>query len=191
MRFPKRGTVPREDGFTLVELLISSMLSVVVLGIVGAIIINSLQAERTVREENEAASQGQLVARSITNGVRNSSNLSLTLPASGTQLLRARVVGSGPTATWSCQSWYFGAGEIRTKTAEAAIPVPTATDVASWTLLASGVSVVGATPVLASSGLRADLSYYVSTGAGRPVLFTTSAISRQPLGTGVESPTCF
>lgn len=190
-------------GFTLIELLIYSMLSIVVLLIVGGIFINSLKAERAVRAASVGTSTGQLVAQSLTNGVRNASSAKVSSPTAGTRLLMTRSVGSGSTPVWSCRAWYFGDGQIRTTTSSAAIPVPTApADVAGWMLLAKGVTAdTSATPSpvfdfpsgdTAFSSRQVDFVFNVSTGNGPSVLISSSAVSRQspPPPTG-ESPACF
>lgn len=179
------------EGFTLVELLVYIALAVIVLVIVGGFFINSITVEQSVRRANEGASSGQLASEAISQGVRGASDLSLTVPDAGTQLLSARSVGSGTTAQWRCQAWYFGAGEIRTKSSSGLIPAPTPTEALGWTLLAAGVSADGTHPVFAREGPRVDTSFSVSTGAGFPVLIETTAVSRQRPGTETERLQCF
>ena len=181
-----------ERGFTLVELLIYSMLSVIVLGIVGGLLINSLTAERIVRSAAEASTAGQLVAQSIGHGVRNASAITLSAPTPDTQLLMVRTVGPGPTAEWLCQAWYIGANEVRTKTSSAVIPPPSASDAADWTMLGDGMQPASSAPFLTLTDRRVDLKFEVNTGDALPVLISTSTVSRQPVpATGVESQPCF
>ena len=180
-----------DDGFTLVELLIYIGLSVVVLLIVGGIFIISVNAERTVPGVNSATNTGQLVAQSVTNGVRNSSNISLTTPSSGTQLLMTRSVGSATTPVWSCNAWHFGSGEIRWKQSATAITTPTAAQLATWTVLNADVKVSGTAPVFALTARRIDLTFESKNGTSKAVLIKTSAASRQPPPAGADSPICF
>ena len=181
-----------ERGFTLVELMIYSMLSVIVLVIVGGILINSLTAERIVRSATEASTAGQLVAQSIGHGVRNASAITLSAPTPDTQLLMVRTVGPGATAEWLCQAWYFGASEVRTTTSSVGIPPPAASGAGDWTLLGDGMQPASPAPVFTVTDRRVDLNFEVSTGGGPPVLISTSAVSRQPIpATGVESQPCF
>ena len=180
-----------ERGLGLVELIIYSMLSILVLAIVGGMLINSLTAEGTVRDSTQASNAGQLVSRSVTQGIRNASSIQLIVPAVGTQLLKARTVGSGTDPVWRCQAWYFGNGEVRVKTSDATIPTPASADVANWTLLADGVQKVPGKLVFALSGQRVDLEVEVSGNGGNAVRISTSALSRQPVPVAVESaPTC-
>lgn len=180
-----------DEGFTLIELVIYVSLSVVVLLIVGGIFINSLNAERSVRGVNDATNQGQLVAQSVTNGVRNSSDILLTVPVTGAQLLMTRSVGSAATPVWNCSAWYFANGEIRTKQSSSAIAVPTAAQLATWTLLNPSVKVNGSNPVFLKTGRRIDLTFESKNGTSKAILIKTSATSRQPPPAGADSPICF
>lgn len=180
-----------DDGYTLVELLIYIVLSVVVLLIVGGIFLNSVNAERMVRGVNGATNSGQVAAQSVTNGVRNSSNIKLTAPAAGTQLLMTRSVGSAATPVWTCNAWYVGSGAIRWKQSNTAIAAPTAAELATWTVLNADIKSVGTTPVFALTARRIDLTFESKNGTGKAVLVTTSAASRQPPPAGADNPICF
>ena len=180
-----------DDGFTLIELLIYIVLSVVVLLIVGGIFLNSVNAERTVRGVNSATNNGQVVAKSLTNGVRNSSNIQLTAPTASTQLLMTRSVGSAATPVWTCNAWHFGNGEIRWKQSTTAITAPTAAQLATWTVLNADMKLSGATPVFALTARRIDLTFQSKNGTSKAVLVKTSAASRQPPPAGSDNPICF
>ena len=180
-----------DDGFTLIELLVYIVLSVVVLLIVGGIFLNSVNAERTVRGVNSATNSGQVVAQSVTNGVRNSSDITLTAPAAGTQLLMTRSVGSAATPIWTCNAWHVGGGKIRWKQSATAIAAPTAAELATWTVLNADIKPVGSTPVFALTARRIDLTFESKNGTGKAVRVTTSAASRQPPPAGADNPICF
>jgi len=180
-----------DDGFTLVELLIYIGLSIVVLLIVGGIFINSVNAERSVRGVNSATNTGQLAAQSVTNGVRNSSNIKLTAPSAGTQLLMTRSVGSAATPIWTCNAWHFGNGEIRWRQSATAIAAPTAAQLATWTVLNADVKTAGSAPAFALTARRIDLTFESKNGTSKAVLIKTSAASRQPPPAGADSPICF
>ena len=109
-----------ESGMTLVELLIYSMLLVVILTIAGGIMINSLQSQQTVSTVSSAASTGQLVSTSVSQGIRNASAFEAAAPTSLGQVLRSRTVSVTSTgvATWQCQAWFRTSnGDLYTKTA--------------------------------------------------------------------------
>lgn len=186
------GPQPDEAGFTLIELLIYSVLSVVVLLVVGGFLINSLGAERTVRDATQASTDGQLVARSLGHGVRSASAITLSEPSTGSQLLMVRTATSGSIPTWACQAWYYGAGEVRTKSSDVAILPPTPSEAREWTLLADGVEPVPSVPVFALGSRSVDLNLQADTGEGSPVLIRTTASSRQPVPpTGEGTSPCF
>ncbi|SFN93042.1 PilW family protein [Mycetocola miduiensis] len=181
-----------ERGFTLIELLVYMMLATVVLLIVGGILINSLKAEQTVRKSVEGADTGQLISQSVTKAVRNASAIRLTAPAADSQLLTVRTTDAA--SEWVCRAWYYGSGEVRMTTSATAIATPTESEARSWTLLGDDVREVAGVPVFTLTGAdrQVDLTLEAETGAGRPVLISTSAFSRQPVpATGVETAPCF
>lgn len=181
-----------ERGFTLIELMIAGMLSVVVLIIVGGMLISSMKAERVVHDATSASNAGQLVATSVTRGVRNSSALILSTPVSGEQFLRARVSGTGADASaFVCQAWYFSGDEIRMKMSPTAIVAPTPAQLATWTLISDGIGQVSGDPVFTLNGKQLNLKLNASTGDGAPVLINTSAVSRQPASAPADAPVCF
>lgn len=184
------GRGESDVGFTLVELLIYISLMIVVLLIVGSMLINSLQTERTVRNSTQATNAGQLVSLSVGQGVRNSTSVWHSAPGVVPEVLMVRTVGTQTPANWLCQAWSFEAGQIRTKTSSGAISILTT---ANWTLLGGRMQRVAGSPVFLKNGRSVTLNLDVSTGTGKPVRINTTATSRQPVpATGVEVSTpCF
>ncbi|WP_160141067.1 PilW family protein [Cryobacterium shii] len=183
-------------GFTLIELLIYMVLAVIVLLIVGGLLINSLATERTVSDATQASNSGQLVSRSVGQGVRNASAIWTSPLNAIPELLIVRTAGSGAEQTWRCQAWSYKDGQVRTTTSAGIIPTA-AGDIATWTLLGDGMAPVSGSPVFRKNplnGRRVDLGLDVSTGPGKkPVRISTSSTSRQPLpasGPDVSLP-CF
>ncbi|MDJ0325036.1 hypothetical protein QMG61_14820 [Cryobacterium sp. PH31-AA6] len=184
---------------TLIELLVYMVLAVVVLLIVGGLLINSLTTQRTVRNATQASNAGQLVAQSVAQGVRNASALKVTAPIFGGELLTVLTASMTTPQTWSCQAWYFGSGEVRTKTSSTLIPT-TAASVANWTLLGTGMQSVSGGAVFTSTPLvnprSVILNLDVSTVNGKPVRINSSSTSLQPLPvpvpvTGLVGLPCF
>jgi Tfp pilus assembly protein PilW len=143
-----------DAGFTLAELIVVGLLTSLVLTAVGGIYISTIVAQRTVDGITGASNGGQLVARSIDSAVRNGSEYQITDSASG-QLLVVRSADADSTMGWFCQAWYYSSasgGSIRsTTTADGtAIGMPTATGLADWTLLASGVTSTAGTGIFAT-----------------------------------------
>jgi Tfp pilus assembly protein PilV len=181
-----------DHGSTLIELLIYMVLSVVVLLIVGGLLINSLSAERTVRDATQASTAGQLISKSLGQGVRNASAIWHTAPNVQPELLVVRTAGTGATASWNCQAWSFANGEVRTKTSTTLISTSPAS-VATWTLLGAGISPVSGVSIFPKTGRQVDLALDVKSGQGKAVRISTTLTSRQPVPvTGVEvSAPCF
>lgn len=113
-----------ESGFTLIELMIASLIGVLVLLTAGAILTSMLKAQNQVDGLTTAATAGQLVSRSVEEGVRNAAGpIGSTDPVQAvgikaepvtdtttrSQLLRARVATGTDdgTVTWQCDAWYY------------------------------------------------------------------------------------
>lgn len=196
-----------EAGLTLVELLIAATLSLVVLAILGGLFLSAAQTQSSVRSSTQASDLGQLIARSVSQGVSNATALQVqTDSATGAQLMVARIYGMDPavdptqgsTAGSSCQAWFYSplaGGAVYTKrtTPAAAIAMPTGTPDASWALIGNGLEVqVGAAPSAlifsTPSGTRVDLKFDVLNGKDNPVHIETTATIPNPT---TESAPCF
>lgn len=187
-----------ESGFTLIEFLISSGLSIIVLVIAGGVMIAGLRTQEIARSVTDAANTAQQIVRSVQAGVKNASAISVTSGATaGTQLLLVRTISSDPNSTApSCQAWYYtpsnGGAVYTTRTTPAtAITVPTAGPQGAWTIIGTGIS--PADPVTgkvfnAPSGGRIELKFDVAAGKHPYVLINTMTYNSQ--STAVSSP-CF
>lgn len=167
-------------GFTLVELLVYSVLMIVVLLIVGGFLISSLRAQNTVANATQASSAGQLVSRSVGHGVRNAISLSYSPAGIGVpEKLTALTMSSDGTLI--CQAWAFDGDEVRTTTSAGKI----STSVSTWTLLGDGMQVhttMGATSLFTKVNEdQVDLNLKVLVTGSEPVLVQTTAVSRQPI----------
>lgn len=183
-----------ERGITLVELLVYMLLAVVVLTIVGAVLINSFRAENQVRDAAQSNSTAQLVAESLGQGIRNASAVEISTPAVGSILLRTRSIDRSEAGGWFCYAWLLSGGELRTERSVGAIPAPDAATAATWTLLATDVEAVGATPLLAlgANDRSVDVTLTVGVGEGVPVLLDTVMVAQQPIpATGKVTAPCF
>jgi type II secretory pathway pseudopilin PulG len=196
----RRFTVRPEpdEGFTLIELVVSAMLAVLVLSIVGGLMISTTSSERIVRSVTSATSSGELVTRSVIDGIRNSGNalstpapFTLTNPVGNDQMLSALKIGSGTTATSQCVAWYFSASEhsVRYATSPTAIAAPSSATLATWTLLSTGVTPLSGTGIFTARGSKGiTLAFKEDAGNADGVVFQSSATSR----TGVTgSIACF
>lgn len=195
---PKRRTDSRDRGFTLVEMLIASGLSIIVLVIAGGILVSGLRTQEIARSVTDAANTAQQIVRSVQAGVKNASAITVISNAvTGTQLLLVRTIGSDPNSTAaSCQAWYYtptNGGAVYTKktTPASAITLPAGGPQGVWTIIGTGVS--PADPATgkvfnAPSGGRVELRFDVAAGAHPYVLINTMTYT--PQSTAVSTP-CF
>jgi prepilin-type N-terminal cleavage/methylation domain-containing protein len=183
----------REDsGFTLTEMIAASaVFALIMTGIVG-VIISTTTAQRTVSTVSASTTDAQLVANQIDNRIRNSSEFQVATSGT-TQLLVARVAGTGATITWRCYGWYYTAangGAIRmTSTAEGTkITMPTAAQASTWTLLLSGVAPRSGTTVFSAVDNQLSVAFNATTGGRQPVAidFTTARLTAT-----TEALTCY
>jgi prepilin-type N-terminal cleavage/methylation domain-containing protein len=190
-----RGRDAHEDGFTLIELVISASLLSVVLLAVGGILIGALKAQSTVRSIGQAVAGSQLVVRSVGSGIRNASGFKAEALDGNGQLLRARVATGTAGLAWTCRAWYYSSatGTLYTSSnSSAAVPAPAGAP-AGWTLLATGVTLPsGATQPFTVSGRQLKLNAAVSAdGAAHPVLLSTT-FARYPQSDLTTAPAqCF
>lgn len=187
-----------DRGFTLIEMLVASALSIIVLAIGGGVLVGGLRAQESARTVTDAANIAQQIVRSIQAGVRNASAITVISDAvAGTQLLLARTIGSDPNSTVaSCQAWYYtplngGAVYTRRTTPASVISLPSGGPQGLWTIIGSGVS--PADPATgkvfnAPSGGRIELNFSVAAGTQPYVLIDTMTYAAR--STTVSAP-CF
>lgn len=187
-----------QRGFTLVELMISTGLTLIVLVIVGGILISGLRTQEIARSVTDAANTAQQIVHSVQAGVKNASAITVSSdPVSGTQLLLVRTVSSDPNSTASsCQAWYYtpssGGAVYTKKTSPAtAITLPTGGPQGVWTILGTGVSPADPNTgkvFNAPNGGRVELKFDVAAGVHPYVLINTMTYNSQ--STSVSAP-CF
>ena len=185
------GPAKGNSGFSLIELLVASSVSILVLMLVGSLLTNSMRIGRDTRSVAEATDLGQLVARTVQSGVRNASKVSLTDTGS-TQLLRVRTAGRAETPAWLCQAWYYtpdAGGSIFMKVTSPAAPIsaPTTATLSSWTKLGDGINPSGAKVFTAVLGL-VTLDFTVRAGGSPPIPIKSTATTRT---LETESTPCF
>ena len=175
-----------DDGFTLVELMVSALLIALVISVVGGLMISTMKTQGTVSTITSATTQGQLVSSSIQNGIRNASvgsspnAYSLSSPSGTDQFLVALVVGSGATITSTCSAWYYSAStqSIRFMRSASAITAPTAAVLATWTLLSTGVTPSTGSAIFALSGPSLSFAFRQAASNNSYVSFSSTISSR-------------
>lgn len=153
---------PRDEGMTLVEILVASMLSLFLLALVGGLFIRSMQANAAVRATTEGTNAArvqfdaiqQAVRLAVETEVRTGATFTTPGGSGGGDLLIVKTRRTeglvGDNATWRCMGWYLaGDGTLRA----ASVPTPpvgstpvTATDPTAWPVVAEDVEVLGANP---------------------------------------------
>lgn len=106
MRNPRSQTAPSDAGMTLVELILYSALSALVLTVLASLFVSSWQADAATRDRDVATGAAQVITSSIQSGIRSASWFEVT----GGSLLQARVaVGED---AWECRSWELTGGSV-------------------------------------------------------------------------------
>jgi prepilin-type N-terminal cleavage/methylation domain-containing protein len=182
----------RDDGFTLTELIASSVLFSLVTLTAVSIFLGQFSAQQQVSAITTATTEAQLAGTTIDTGIRNSSGFELTA-VSADQLLVARVAGGGATLQWVCRAWYYSASAdtIRMTSTTPGTPVaaPTASQLETWTLLADGVTPTSGTTIFSASGDLLTVSFRAKTDDdNKPVAIE---LSSAPLAGVTETTTCY
>jgi len=188
----------KSKGFTMLELLVASALSIMILVIAGSVLIAGLRTQESSQSVTDAANTAQQIVRSIQAGVKNSSAISVsTNGATGAQLLMTRTISSDPNSSApSCQDWYYtpaNGGLVYTKKTTPASPIslPNGGPQGLWTLLGTGVSpadIATGKVFNAPSGDRVELKFSVAAGSHPYVLISTMNYRTQ--STTLSAP-CF
>ncbi|GAA4177738.1 type II secretion system protein [Gryllotalpicola koreensis] len=197
MRAAPDHHVATEDGFTLVELLIYTMLLAIVLVIVGGFMFNSISSSNTIRTTSQASTEGQLIASSLQAGIENATAVTGTDYPDGSALVMARVATRGATLDWQCEAWYYSAADkaVYTTTTHPAVAItlPTGGPKGSWSLLGDGiVPVTDGTGPLALHGTSysASLDIDLPVTKSQPVHIEMTAYMRTDPSELVSAP-CF
>lgn len=170
-----------DDGFTLVELIVYSVLLIIVLGILTTFVIQVFTKQSSVVQTGQANNGAQLALSSIERGIRNADAAHVeTVGASALYALtyQGQPVGAVAVGEWRCQGWALvdtgderGTGLFTATTAPGAMGSPSASD---WTLLARNVNSAGSSFTV--SGGTVDIVLDVSTVLPSG---TTSAVTLQ------------
>ena len=125
-----RGRHP-EDGLGLVELIVSAALGAIILVIVSAVFISGTIANETTSGRNQSTLHALWVSDSLADGIRNASDVRVSL---GGDRVDARVAVAGG---WACRAWMLKDGNLIHTTSPSDDPD-------DWAILGSGVAPVGA-----------------------------------------------
>jgi type II secretory pathway pseudopilin PulG len=187
-----RRRIRDDAGFTMIEMLVVVGLLFAVFAAVGGMYLSTLQAERQVSTDTSSANDGQTVARSIDDAMRNGSSFYVTAGFDGGQLLVVRTAGAGSALDWSCAAWYYtpeNGGEIRTDVQPdgSNVGLPGNTELQDWTLLVAGLTSSGAVFTAVDDVLQ--VAFETVDSEGRTTTTIAFAASLSP-AEAEESDTC-
>lgn len=180
-----------DEGFTLVELIVSGALLSIAILVVGSMMMSLFSTERTVSGLTQGADQAQLTATSIDERVSQASSFSLT-DVGDDQFLVARVAGRGDDLSWECFAWYYSAadgGSIRYTVAPdgTAMTIPTSSQLATWPTLIEGVAAPDGDPVFEIAGPRLTIAFDADAGNAAPVAIRLTSVRLEGV---TEEETC-
>jgi hypothetical protein len=168
-----------ETGITLVELLLASALTLLVVTVAGSLMLRTFVSQRDVAALTGATAGAQALAASVEAGVRNAAAVRppVVLPG-GDEFLVVRTVdhdaaGETPatrTVDWRCRAWFYDASahavamrSTSASSAGAAISAPASADAFGWTVIVDRVRPPspGSTVLAGGSGGGIDLHFSV------------------------------
>lgn len=175
----RRQRLPTGDeaGISLVEVIIYSALSALLLSVLGGLFFVGFTTQTEAAGRDAATGAAGVVSNSLQTGIRRASSISVS--GSGT-LLKARVA-NGATG-WQCVSWVLTPDKkLKYKAGSAAI---TDTDYASssWTVLAVGAGQGLAGPAFA--GVGTQLTYSLAFLSGGVTVPVGGVVTANAFGTG-------
>jgi hypothetical protein len=171
-----RGRVRADDqaGISLVEVIMYSALTALVLSVLGGLFYAGFQTQAITSQRDAATGAAQVLANSLQTSVHNASAVSVSA-----KVVQARVaVGN---SGWQCVVWAITAdGKLVYKTSSVAI---TSTDYSTWTVLASGASgrLSGGA---AFSGSTTQLNYSVGFTSGGVTVPVAGTVVANAFGSG-------
>ncbi|MER7797891.1 prepilin-type N-terminal cleavage/methylation domain-containing protein [Microbacterium sp. NPDC096154] len=160
---------PHDDGFTLVELLVYVLLLGVILAAGFGLLVNSLRGSTLVMASTAASRDGQTVARTINESIRNATHV--TVSSDGRFFVAA-------TPSHTCHGWYAeGDGDVFARISATKIPRPTGHNPSGWMHIASSIS----------PG-EGDSRIFIQSGSGVAVRFTVATATSPTLVETVSTP---
>ncbi len=165
---------PKDEGVTLVELIVYLAVGALILALMAGLLINGLKSQAQTTDRDTATGRATIIANSLQTSIRNATAFKVE-----TNGLTVRAVVVTGAATWQCRAWSLSGGNLMYKTSSTIIPV---TSTAGWTNLVPGVSVISpATTVFTASGSTLTAGFTVTAGAAT-VPVTTGVVAQATLG---------
>lgn len=117
------GSKDLDDGMSMVEVIVASAISLLLMVVVSGLFINGLKANASSLERDTATGQAQTLVMTLQTSIRDADVTSVSV-ASGQVTARVSVNGS-----WVCRTWTLASGQVMYKASKTAPSV----------VLASGV----------------------------------------------------
>lgn len=169
-----------ESGFSLVELIIALLVSMIVIIGAATILVNSWLTQQDVTSTTEATTRGQLMGSTIERAMRNAKGFQLT--PSDDSAIELRVWTSlGGNRT--CQAFQLDVGQARIASSTSTLPDPS-----SWGDWEVGVQRQGTSPFFRRIGATTvEYTFQLETTSA-PVPFSGEAKMRTIVDPGETSP---
>jgi Tfp pilus assembly protein PilW len=123
-RWGRKAVKDLDEGMSIVEVVVASAISLLLMLVVSGLFINGLQANASSLDRDGATAQAQTLALSLQTSIRDADITSVTV-ASGQVTARVSVNGS-----WVCRTWTLASGQLTYKASKTATPAVLASGVA-------------------------------------------------------------
>jgi len=177
----------RDEGLSLIELIVSAALGVLVLVLVGTFFISSFSAQNVITSTADAASRAQLMARQFDQQLRGASAVAVFDGAtSDSQVLVARTATGDGDVDYHCEAWFYDATAeaVFHTTFEGESSWPWGASITNWIDLGSGL-----TEAIDLGGIVGDtLDWLFGRSDGDPV-WSVAATGVVPKGTAAGATT--
>lgn len=182
----RRLAVREDEGASLVELLVYSMLLVGMMALVAVILIQTMWTNHHILKLNEASNQSQSQLEAIELAVRNASAVSVR-DGGNLLLVKRRSTLEASPASGVCSGWYFNpstnelhaAHDSATGAARSIAAASNISAASTWPVMIEGVSRLGTAEIFAQTGDGVRIAIDVATSRDRkPVQFRTEAVIR-------------
>jgi len=161
----RRTTAGDQSGMSLIELIVASAISVIMLAIIGSLFVRTMQTQASVTDTAYTSNNAKVVFDDLQAAVRLAVDTDVRVPTAmtvdptdgkGTVLVVKSRANQGavtlPT-TWRCIAWYLDPSNALhklVKPAQATGTPPTSVNPAAWPVVARGVKTIsGSSPFVA------------------------------------------
>lgn len=171
------GTKGLDHGMSMVEVIVASALSLLLIIVVSGLFISGLKANASSLDRDTATGQAQTLVMSLQTSIRDADITSVSV-ASGQVTARVSVTGS-----WVCRRWTFASGQVTYTASKTAPPVVLASGVAG-TLDSAGRAFTTV------SGSPGSVKYSLSVTRGSATAAAVGTVTAQGKAGDTGGETC-